>query len=248
MVKKLISPVVMLGVCMLIPTAAQADWSDGFEPYTLGDVNGQGLWIDFGGTLTTDVTTAQAATGDKSLAFSLNPAGGGDSYGSDAYVIAMDGAVITAGQWVMSYELYIPTGYGGSCEMFISQGALPGSFWDGVWLHTTATDLTHGGGAETAALVFDRFAEVKLEIDLTANTVDVSYDGAAFYSTDWDRDTNVDHTPQPAIGGLNFWAAGSAAGLTGTFYVDDFNLTPEPATLAMLAMGGGMLLKRRRRA
>ena len=40
----------------LVPSGGQAVWSDDFESYTPGNVDGQGPWIDFGGTLTTDVT------------------------------------------------------------------------------------------------------------------------------------------------------------------------------------------------
>jgi len=242
---------VAVGMLILAPGAVHADWSDGFESYNPGDVGGQGPWIDFGGTLTADVSTAPdpVKTGAQSLAFSLNPTDG-DSYGSDVYLTALNnGVAVTSGSWTISYQLYMPANYPGGAHMYFSQTPMI-SFRDGVWLQAKADGTLHYGvdGPDFANLVHDAWAEVRLDIDLDADTVTASYDGTPFHTGVWDNNGDVE-TDTPGIGGINFWANsdGAGTGLSGSFFIDDFSITPEPAAMSLLALGGLAVLRRRRK-
>ena len=234
-------------------------WSDDFESYTPGNANGQGPWVDFGGSLPTEISTAQANSPTQSLALSLNPDPAADSsYGSDVYNAALhNGTVLTDGSWTLSYQLLLPSDYEGDLHMYISEGEMPGDFKQGAWLLAKADgdvlQYNFGNSGGTTPLVRDRWAEVKLEIDLDADTFTAYYDGTEFYTGAW----NLDGALTPAIGGVNFWADG-LTGASGTAYVDDFSLCPtgadgdipEPVTMAALGLAlaglGGYVRKRRR--
>jgi len=209
---------------------------DNFDSYTLGDINGQGNWVDFGGSVLSEVTTDQAASGTQSMALALNPTQGNNSYGSDVYNVALNGGVVTtAGRWTLTYNHYIPTGYAGNAAMYISQGSMPDNFNEGVYLDAKPDGKLYYG-ADTADLVYDAWAEIKLDIDLDADTVAASYNGTEFHTGSW----NTAALPAAALGGVNFWATGPAAGLTGATYYDDFEVVVEqrlnmPATTVALA-------------
>jgi hypothetical protein len=233
----------------LVPTELPPVWSDDFEAYSPGNIDGQGPWVDFGGTLPGIVSTAQANSGVQSLALTLNPADDG-SYGSDVYIVALDnGTVLTSGSWALSYQMFVPSDYEGQLHMYISQGEMPTDFRQGAWLLATEGDVLQYNFGGTTPLVLDEWAEVKLEVDLDTDTVTISYDGTPIYTGAW----AIEGPPGPALGGINFWADGGP-GLTGTAYIDDFVLSPtaefvipEPASLSLLALGALGLLRKRRK-
>ena len=74
----------------IIGVAAQSfAVTDDFESYDTGNIDGQGDWIDFGGTLLTNVSTDQALSGTKALKLTINPVDPNPfdipGYGSDVY-------------------------------------------------------------------------------------------------------------------------------------------------------------------
>lgn len=186
---------------------------------------------------------------------SLNgAANAADPYGTDVYAVSLDpSGVLTSGQWLLTYQLFMESGYGGNANMYISQVAMDGTgagFADGLWLNPTIADgfRTQIPNVTTGpAMVVDAWAEVRLEINLDADQVTGYYNNIQFYNGQWD----IAATGTPGIGGVNFWADGADnSAATGTYYVDDFSLTqvPEPAAMGLLSLGALLTLKRRRRA
>ena len=214
-----------------------------FESYTVGNIHLQGPWVDFGGVLTSDVSTAQAFSGTQSLALSTTTDG---AYGSDVYIENLDGAPITSGVWNLSFQVYVPNTYDGKVSLYQSQGAMPTTFELGSLMEVdnAAGAAVFKNGIDSTTLVFDQWTKVEAVIDLDSNTLDISYGGTPFHSGIWD----IDNPGSPSIGGLNWWAHGGAT--PGTAYFDDLSLTqvPEPAAMGLLSLGALLTLKRRRRA
>jgi len=214
---------------------ASADLSEDFDSYALGNIDGLGPWVDFGGTLTPDVTDTQAYSGTQSLALPVNGAEG-NGYGADVFIHQMNGETVTTGMWELSYQAYIPADFDGRQFMYISQGD-PGPpdfvFKTGVNIiaeNVAGLPQVRVEGGEVTPLLLDQWAEISAMIDLDADTLEVSYNGTVFHSGTWQNSDLA----APQIGGMNAWAT---EGTTGTSYIDDFSLqqVPEPGTLAMLA-------------
>ena len=231
---------------------ARAAWIENFDSYPVGNIDGNGPWVDWGGSLTPDVSTAQSLSGANSLRLSSNPdPGAGDAYGTDVYATTLDpGGVVSSGVWDLTYQLYVEPGFTGQAEMYVSQFAMDGtaaSFSDGLWIRTTTSgtiDLIGATATANPAVVYGAWTPVQLIIDLDADSVTATYGGNEFYSGVWDIATSG----TPGLGGVNFWSDGPT-GSAGSFFVDDFSLqpVPEPALGGLLALGSLALIRSRRR-
>ncbi len=227
--------VAMAATLVLLSSDARADYSDDFESYTLGNINGQGPWVDFGGALTPDVSNALALSGTQSLALSTNVGGG---YGSDVYIGNLNGAPVTSGLWSLSFSTYVPGNFDGEAIFYESQGPMPTTFERGARVRLNnlagAASFDVESTPDSAPLVFDQWADIEMLIDLDNNTLDISYNGSPVHSGTWDND----NPGSPSLGGVNWWAQGGAA--QGTVYIDDLSLTqvvPEPSTIALGVLG-----------
>jgi|GEM_PF-5478997 len=253
--KKLVSWIaasaMAIGTVAFAPTVATADYFDNFDSYALGNINGQGPWVYFGGALPSLVSNAQAFSGTQSLALSTVAATGG--YGSDTYIANWNGAPVTSGIWSGTLQLYIPAAFNGQLHMFFSQGAMPTTFDEGAWVRVNnnagagnINRFNFVNGPTPAPLVYDQWAGLGIVINLDANTLDLAYNNAPFYSGAWDVQFPGGFI---GLGGINFWVdGGSAPG--GTVYIDNFNLTqiPEPTSLGLsgLALLGLAGFRRKR--
>lgn len=247
----LIASVMAMFAIAVVPSVASADFTDNFDSYALGNINGQGPWVDFGGALPSLVSDAQALSGTQSLALSTVPATG--AYGSDTYIANLNGAPITSGSWVASVDMFIPSSFNGQLHMFFSQGAMPATFDEGAWVRVN-NNAGQGNinrfnlvtGATPAALVYDQWSKLDLFINLDANTLGLSYNGVNFHTGAWDVQTPGGFI---GIGGINFWVdSGSNPG--GTVFIDNLSLKaiPEPATmgLTVVALLGLIGFRRKR--
>ena len=236
-------------VCLALTCSASFAQVDDFESYSLGNIDGQGPWIDFGGEMANEVSSDFAFSGTQSLKQTIGPVQGNPvvaGYGSDLY---MDlASPLTTGQWKFSYQIYVPTSFDGAAILFGSEGSIEeGDFDVGMYLVADGTaDFNEflysidGGTPSTTphSLVRDEWVEVNSLIDLDANSVDVFYAGNILYSGTWDpqNSTQPSDNDEVSIGGLNFWVQG---GNGGSVYYDDINLSavPEPSGTTLLYLG-----------
>ncbi len=219
-----------------------------FESYTLGNANGQGGWIDFGGDLTTNIVNTRANGGTQSIEFgaeAVPPAA--NQYGSDSTLDL--GAPETSGQLVFSLDIYQPTGFDARSNIFLSRGrtnAPDFNFDPGMNLIGDGNTglFSIEGLATTTPILFDQWVSVLVNIDLDADTAVASYGGVELYNGQWNRGGATPTQYQ----GINIWANGEGTN-AGAFYVDNLRLEsiPEPSGVMLLGFGlFGMVLRRRR--
>lgn len=234
--------VLAAGAALATSASAAVVFNETFEGYTLGDVAGQGLWADFGGAELTSVVDTMANGGTKSLAFSTNALTG--KYGSDAtFDLA---APITAGQLVLSFDIFHAAGNDGSAFLYFSRGAtLAGAFQQGLSLVGSGTDGTFGDDdSPKTGLLTGQWVPVVMNIDLDADTLVATYGGTQIFNGAWITDAGLPSQYQ----GIDIWADGGTS--QGSFYIDNLRLdaVPEPSSIALLGLGAGGLFLRRRRA
>ena len=213
-------------------------FNEDFESYALGNSDGQGGWVDFGGTRIVDIVDSHASGGSQSIAFSTNP-----GYGADSTLDLAD--PITTGQLAFSFDIYQPAGFDGTAEIYLSRSAtLSGGFETGFHLvgNGGTGEFVAAAGA-TTALLTDQWVAVTVSIDLDADTAAVSYGGTEIYNGTW---VNGGASPSQ-YQGLNIWASNGAN--VENFYIDNLKLdiVPEPSGLALLGLSFiGLVLRRRR--
>jgi len=216
---------------------ATSIFNEDFESYTLGNSDGQGGWVDFGGTRTVDIVDSHASGGSQSIAFSTNP-----GYGSDSTLDLAD--PITTGQLAFSFDIYQPAGFDGTAEIYLSRLAtLSGGFQTGFHLVGDAGQGLFRSPQinATTALLTDQWVAVQISIDLDADTAAVSYGGTEIYNGTWVNGGTAPSQYQ----GLNIWASSGAN--VENFYIDNLKLdiVPEPSGLALLGLSFvGLVLRR----
>jgi hypothetical protein len=213
---------------------------DSFESYPVGDIHGQGAWVDFGGTLIGEVSTEQAHTGNHSLKQSINSAEA-DGYGSDVFQNLP--SVSNAGVWNLSYWIYTPSDFLGASILHLAENMIVDDNLDfGLQLVADGSDgfdvflgSQDGENAQmTTPLLRDTWVEVTATIDLDNNTVNAFYGGNQVYSGMWDPDS-TGPSDGPTLGGFDLWVQGIDG--SGSVYVDDFSLVPEPSSCVLILIG-----------
>jgi len=235
MVKSWVSGIVMVVLVFGLTAGTRADFSDNFEPYD-ADTNiiGQGDWVDWGGG------TAGAgdggwvrttpAIGQKSLEI------GGET--SPDYADACwEFSGLTAWTPTFSTMTYIPTSSDTkqSDINIMSVFANPGY----SWMQTIVFDLAGGvvkHDAATANIVRDTWIEFKAEVEIDDQELRTYYNGVLLKADTWGGATKE-------FAAINLWCPSDAPPI----YYDDMSVTPEPATLVLIVMGGLGLAARRRK-
>lgn len=214
--------------------------TDSFESYAVGDIDGQGAWVDFGGTLPSLVSTDQARTGSQSLKQTINSAEF-DGYGSDLFQNLP--SVKDSGVWNLSYWVYTPSDFKGASILHLAENLIVDFNIDfGLQLVADGSDgfneflgSQDGENAQmTTPLLRDQWVEVTAAIDLDNNTVNAFYGGNQVYSGSWDPDS-TGASDVPTLGGFDMWVQGTDG--SGSIYYDDFSLVPEPSSIALLLLG-----------
>ena len=210
----------LLAMMPLLVSAAGGPWSDNFDSYTNGsNIHGQGGWKGWdnipgnGGT----VTTAQARSAPNSLE-------------TDAVEDVVHEYSVTDGQWVYTAWQYIPGNFVGQ-HYFI----MLNTYADGGtnnWTLQLCFDSTSGNvfddsGATCAGnslpFVTDQWAEIRVEIDLDADSFDLFYNGGQLITGGvWSQHTSGGGVT--SIGAVDLWSNGGTP-----VYYDDMSLV-EPIT------------------
>jgi len=240
MERKLLVMVALLGMCLLAPNTVLAQGADNFDSYTAGAV------IPAGNGTANGIVTAGPAN---SLPNSLAVVGGA---GTDQ--VFEFGYEPKTGQWDFSVMTYVPSD-GKAGEQYFNlmnkfDVATNTYHWSNVEVHwlMSSTDpnavdkVTRGRDVATAQPIqYDKWVEVSAAIDLDANSVEIFYDGVSLGGpTTWQKGAD----PINGIDCLDIFPISADASV---MYYDDVSLTPEPATMALLGMGGVMMFRRRRR-
>lgn len=222
------------------PVFAQP-WADDFDGYPTGvSLHGLGGWLGWGNnpaaTAFTDNTVFSSAPN------SVNISGGTD--------LVQEFSTPGTGVYTMTADSYFPTGATG-VHHFIMLNTFD-HFNPAVWNWSTQTAFDHttqmvsttgGGGAPFGTsvnipIVYDQWIPIQVDINLNFDRVSITYNGAqSIFAENWSQTGAVD------IGALDLY---SGTGTASDGYFDNINLTPEPAALSFLALGGLVLLRRRR--
>ena len=122
---------------------------------------------------------------------------------------------LTSGQWTISAWQYIPTGFSGE-SYFIALNTYDESVGAYNWslqikFDSATGTVTNDGGFNggTAALVTGQWVELRLELDLDADTGAFFYNGTQLYSGIWSEqleDSDNPTPPQAAFGALDLFA------------------------------------------
>jgi hypothetical protein len=225
---------ILVGIAAIAisPALALAQWSDDFESYSPGEqlyhVGGWSGWDD-----------VQGASGNASADYahsgrlSILSTGAGDA-------IHPFSGEFTSGQWTLSAWMYLESNAHTGTTYFIVNNEYndggPYSWTTQLQFMTdgTVNEFYRGG---SATIAYDRWAEIRIDYDLTADTQSIWYDGQLVATG------NTSNGGPLEIANIDLYSAGPSA------YYDDISIVPVPGTLALLGLGGiGFAGRRRRRA
>lgn len=232
--------ILVLALMGLTAAPALGQWSDDFQSYADGSLlAGQGGWAgwDGGAAATTASGDHPKFAGDLAAKLLVN----------DDFVQQYSG--YTSGKYTYTAMQYIPSTLAGQTGMqtfFILMNNYNVSGPKG-WavqmkfnMETGLVTDDESGSSASVPIVYDSWKEIKVEIDLEANTQATFYNGTAVATSDWYDPNDANH--MKSVAAVDLWA--DVGG--NPVYYDDMHLTPEPASMGLLALGGLLALRRRR--
>lgn len=192
------------------------DWADNFDSYPTGqNMHGVGGWKGWDNSplWTAFTTDVEALSAPNSV----------DIVADADLVHEYTGA--TSGQWTYTAWQYIPSSMTG-----LSYFIMLNTYNDGgaknwsVQVNFDAASGTvtnDGASGGTLALVADQWVEIRVEIDLDANTQDFYYNNQLLYSGTWTEENS-------GGGALNIGAVDLFANGASSVYYDDMSLVGPP--------------------
>lgn len=201
----------------LAASCAQGQWSDNFDSYATGDINGLGGWQGW--------AADPVAAGDVSSTFFRSAPNSqrilGAPVPNDTDSVRQYTGV-TEGEWRYTAWMYIPEDFTGITYFILNNLYNDGGPWS--WSVQMPFDATTGLTGDDlradagAAIVRGRWAEIRVEFDLGPNTCSTYYDGVLLSTGEWA--IGVPSLTNPlALGGVDLYANGASA-----VYYDDMNL------------------------
>jgi hypothetical protein len=225
----------LLAALAVTPTIALADWADNFDSYETGsELHGQGGWHGWDGNASAGakVSDAQALSSPNSAAIKTP---------SDL-VHEYEG--YTSGQWTYTAWQYIPsetfTGTERTFFILLNKYNDGGPYsWSSELRFRVDTDKVHDDfvSGKSLPIKYDEWVEIRVEIDLDADTQKTYYGGDLLSENTWKRGQG---DADNAIAAVDLYAENP-----DDVYYDDLSLVPEPASLGLLLAGVVLMLRRR---
>ncbi len=204
---------VVLGLALLTTYASAATFSDDFEAYAAGsELHGQGGWKGW------DNTPAAGAPASNDFAYSGSISA--KIIGSADLVHEFDA---TGGKWVVSAMQYIPGNATGETFLILMNQYTDGAAADKDWSTQLNFNL-NTNKVGSVALVRDQWKEVKVEVDLAANTRREYYDNNLIATDVW-----YGANGEAKIAAIDLYGNNASP-----VYYDNLRVVPEPGSLTIL--------------
>jgi len=225
----LVAVLTIAAVCSV--ASAGVLYQDDFESYPVGsNMNGQGGWEDWGGPGGAGgvVTSWPWIDTDNNVAIE----GGSD--------LVYDQWNFDSGSITQTTQQYLPSSATGTTYFILLNDHLAAPKWalqmsfdlDAGTFHTDSAQTP-----ETFNLITDQWVEIRANIDLDNNLVEVYYGGTLVRDGFWENNDG-----SAMLASIDLYANGASA-----VYYDDVTITPEPLSLSLLGLGGLALLRKQRR-
>ncbi len=195
-------------------------FSDDFDSYADGSsIDGQGGWENWAGgaNLESYVTSVRSFSPPHSL---------------DIKTISDTGlplSGIDSGRWVVRVMQYVPSNHSGGNSYFILHSQYPSNIKWNVQVYFNGEDglvLDSVANGESLPLTADQWVEVRVEIDLDADTQFFYYGGQLLYQSTWTNHQSQFNPNTPStLQGLDLYAD-----FTSSVYYDDVCIAPDVDT------------------
>jgi hypothetical protein len=205
-----LSPLMARTAAISLHPFGGGDYSENFDSYAVGsEIIGQGGWEGWEGG-----AGVGALVDDD---FSVSPSNSLNVSTVTDIVHQFSG--YTTGQYTVTAQQYIPTGFAGQ-SYFIIQNTYPVSTnWSTQVTFDSSTGQAANTGSSTGTIpyVTDEWVELRVEIDLDANTQTFFYDGQQLYSGTWTEEVS-------GGGALNIASINLFANGASPVYYDDISI------------------------
>lgn len=196
--------------------ATPAVWVDTFDSYPVGGLAGQGGWQGWDGNPAADASVTDALRRSVPNAVAMLAT-------SD---LVRTYAGIDSGQWSMAARCFVPAGAVGQ-QYFILlndyQNGGPYAWSTQVAFDADAGEVRDFDGDGVLPLIRDQWVEIRVDVDLDADTQSVYYNGQQLFSDSWSG-----HVQEPGV--TSIAALDLYSDAASTIYWDDLLLTGEPSS------------------
>lgn len=195
-----------LAAALVLAPVAGADWSDNFDSYSPGGLQGQGGWDTWDSNPAANgyVVTSPHRSAPNSL--QITPT-------TDIVQQFSE----TSGQWEITAWQYIPTGTTGDQYFILLNTYTTGGPYDWslqIQFNTTTTQfMISDPGTYVGTILYNQWVEIKIMIDLTAGMQSIYYNGSFCETIPWQL-TGVNE-----LNAMDLFSDGG-----GNIYYDDISL------------------------
>ncbi|MEZ6235474.1 MAG: GC-type dockerin domain-anchored protein [Phycisphaerales bacterium] len=203
-----------LVLAAMTPAVACAQWSDNFDSYPVGVINGPGGWEGWDNVAAACgvISTAQARSAPNSISIE----------GTQDAVQQFTG--VNSGQWILTTHLYLPPDWSGIGYFILMNSYTHGGPYDWTlqleWATATGffreIDVSVRPNNFLVPIVYDAWVEIRAEFDLDNDLLEVYYNNSLVTSGPWRR---VATTSLLNFAAIDLWGNSSTI-----HYYDDFSL------------------------